>query len=98
MVKDKVGRQRYILFSVDGDASRIEIIRALNASYQKKFDDENVPWLTVYTGKYGIVRCGHLQKEEIIDLLNSLQNEKFRLKTLKTSGTIKKLKKEINSF
>ncbi|MCD6330968.1 MAG: Rpp14/Pop5 family protein, partial [Thermoplasmata archaeon] len=52
----------------------------------------------VYTGKYGIVRCGHLQKEEIIDLLNSLQNEKFRLKTLKTSGTIKKLKKEINSF
>jgi len=44
------------------------------------------------------VRCRHVQKEEIIDLLNSLQNEKFKLKTLKTSGTIKKLKKEINNF
>jgi len=97
MVKEKSGRKRYILFSIDGDASRIEIIRALNASYQKQFDDENVPWLTVYTGKYGIVRCNHKQKEEVINLLNSLEGKKFKLKTLKTSGTIKKLKKEINS-
>lgn len=97
MIKDKVGRKRYILFSVDGDASRIEIIRALNACYQRQFNDDNVPWLTIYTGKYGIVRCNHTQKEDIINLLNSLKNDKFKLKTLKTSGTIKKLKKEISN-
>ena len=98
MIKDKSGRQRYILFSVDGKASRSDIIHALNGFYQKKFGDNEVPWLTVYTGKYGIVKCIHVQKEQIINLLNSMQGLAFHLKTVRTSGTIKKLKKEISSF
>ena len=98
MIKDKIGRSRYILFSVDGKASRVDIIHALNVFYQKKCGDGEVPWLTVYTRKYGIVKCKHVQKEKIITLLNSLQRETFKLKTVKTSGTIKKLKKEISNF
>ena len=98
MIKDKSGRQRYILFSVNGNASRTDIIHALNGFYQKKFGDTEVPWLTVYTGKYGIVKCKHVQKEKIINLMNSIQGLAFNLKTIKTSGTIKKLKKEISNF
>jgi len=98
MIKEKAGRQRYILFSVSGNASRKDIIHSINNSYRKKYNDEDMPWLTVYEKNYGIVRCKHTKKEEIIDLLNSVEaNNKFSIKTLKTSGTIKKLKKEINN-
>jgi len=98
MIKEKTGRQRYILFSVSGEASRKEIIHSINNLYRKKYNDDDMPWLTVYEKNYGIVRCKHTRKEEIIDLLNSVKvDNKFSIKTLKTSGTIKKLKKEINN-
>ncbi|MEA2054855.1 MAG: Rpp14/Pop5 family protein [Candidatus Thermoplasmatota archaeon] len=99
MVKEKTGRQRYILFSVNGGISRSEIIHAINNSYRKAYEDDDVPWLTVYEKKYGIARCKHTRKDDVINLLNSLKiNDKFFIRTLKTSGTIKKLKKEISNF
>ena len=96
MIKDKIGRRRYILFSVKGEASRLDLIRAINNQYRKAFDNDNVPWLTVYTGNRGIVRCHHTQQDEIIYLLNSISTDALSLITCKTSGTIKKLKKQIH--
>ncbi len=96
MIKDKVGRRRYILFSVNGEASRFDLIRAINNQYRKAFDNDNVPWLTVYTNNQGIVRCHHTQQDYIIYLLNSVSTDTFSLITCKTSGTIKKLKKQIH--
>jgi RNase P/RNase MRP subunit POP5 len=94
MIKDRVGRQRYILFSVQGDASRRDVIRAINEAYRSIDADGDAPWLTVYTGSYGIVRCSHTKKEETIRLLNGISND-FSLSTVQTSGTIKTLKQQI---
>ncbi len=97
MIKDKVGRQRYILFSVDGSATRTDVIHAINNFYRKTHDDEDVPWLTVYEKNYGIVRCKHTKKEDVINLLNSLKIKNDSVKTIKASGTIKKLKEYISN-
>jgi len=96
MIKDRVGRQRYILFSVQGDATRRDVIRAINNAYRALRDDGEAPWLTVYTGSLGIVRCRHTRKEETIRLLNGTIND-FTLSTLRTSGCIKKLKQTVSS-
>ena len=95
MIKDKVGRHRYILVSVRGEASRFDLIHAINNKYRTAFNNDNVPWLTVYIGHRGIVRCRHTQQEEVISLLNGISTDTFSLNTCKTSGTIKKLKKQI---
>lgn len=97
MIKDKVGRKRYILFSVEGEATRTEIIHAINNAYRKRYDDE-VPWLTVYEKGHGIVRCRHTRKDDVVGILNSLKSEnKFSVRTECTSGTIKKLKEKISN-
>ncbi len=95
MIKDRVGRQRYVLFAVQGDATRRDLIRAINDASRGRTDGE-VPWLTVYTGSTGIVRCRHTKKEETIRLLNDISAD-FSVTTLQTSGTIKTLKQQINS-
>jgi RNase P/RNase MRP subunit POP5 len=97
MIKDKVGRRRYVLFSVEGEATRTDVIHAINNAYRKKYDDD-VPWLTVYEKNYGIVRCMHRRKDDVVDILNSLEaNKKFSIRTICTSGTIKKLKEKISN-
>ena len=95
MIRDKVGRHRYILVSVRGEASRLDLIQAINNKYRTVFNNDKVPWLTVYIGNQGIVRCHHTQQEGVINLLNSISTDAFSLNTCKTSGTIKKLKKKI---
>lgn len=95
MIKEKEGRRRYILFSVRGQASRTDIIHALNNRYRALYGDDDLPWLTVFEGNTGIVRCPHTKKEEVREVINSITTPTFSLTTLKTSGTIKKLKKEI---
>ncbi len=82
VVKEKIGRQRYILFIVNG----IKKERLYDILKERKLK------LSFYDGKYGIVKCKHIEKEETIDFLN-----KKGLKTIKTSGTIKKLKKLVSS-
>ncbi|MFO8132440.1 MAG: hypothetical protein R6U10_00660 [Thermoplasmatota archaeon] len=96
MIKDRVGRQRYILFSVQGDATRRDVIRAVNNASRATRGEGEAPWLTVYTGSLGIVRCRHTRKEDTIRLLNDISND-FSLTTLQTSGCIKKLKRQISS-
>ncbi|MEM1514231.1 MAG: hypothetical protein QXW78_01970 [Candidatus Thermoplasmatota archaeon] len=80
VVKDKVGRQRYILFTAE--YKKIKLIKEYNKVK-----------LIFYNGKYGIVKCSHIEKEEIINFLNSVN-----CKTLYTSGTIKKIRKILNNF
>ena len=75
VVKDKVGRHRYILFfSPDKNFKAIKKIKFVKLAFSKD--------------NYGIVKCRHTDKEKVIDYLN-----KAGYKTIKTSGTIKKLKK-----
>jgi len=94
MVKEKTGRNRYILFQViKGQASRHQLNEHFNQSLQG-----GVPRLTLYDGIHGIVKCQHYQKDDLITLLESLdwagnRSNKIKIKTLMTSGTIKTLKK-----
>lgn len=85
VVKDKTGRNRYILFIAEGGESK-NIVSALNKSKIRLR-------LILYNGKYGIVKCKHTDKEEAIKFLNSIKINEMFIKTLKTSGTIKKLKR-----
>lgn len=96
MIQNRVGRQRYILFSIHGEATRRDLIRAINKASRTVHDNEEAPWLTVYTGSMGIVRCRHTRKEETIQLLNGISDD-FSVTTLQTSGSIRKLKKKISS-
>jgi RNase P/RNase MRP subunit POP5 len=50
-----------------------------------------------FNGKYGIVKCNHTEKENIIKLLNSIKKISLNdvyIETIGTSGTIKALIKK----
>ena len=81
VVRDKVGRKRYILFFNEGK-SKGEVIKAIKGAY-----------LAYHSKIFSIVRCKHTEKDKMIEFLN-----KAGFKTVKTAGTIKKLKKYINNF
>jgi RNase P/RNase MRP subunit POP5 len=51
-------------------------------------------WLIKFDGEMGILRCNHVEKENIIKLLRSIRNvssRKVEIETVGTSGTIKSL-------
>jgi len=53
--------------------------------------------LTRFDGEKGIVRCNHIEKENTIKLLksiNKIYSNEVEIKTLGTSGTIKSLMKK----
>ncbi len=82
VVREKVGRKRYILFFNKGK-SRDEIQKLIKGK----------AYLAYHSKFFSIVRCKHTEKEKVIAFL-----KENSYKTVKTSGTIKKLKKQINSF
>jgi RNase P/RNase MRP subunit POP5 len=99
-------RRRYILFEVEAprEVERWELIKALQRkASQMGFDqyEEGRPWLTAFNDNRGILRCSHLDKERAIDLLNGItevgENGELKVvvRTLKTSGTIKKVKESM---
>jgi RNase P/RNase MRP subunit POP5 len=54
--------------------------------------------LIKFDGTIGIIKCNHIEKENTISLLNSVEHIKskdVKIKTLYTSGTIKSLNKRI---
>ena len=87
VVKEKRGRRRYIIFEGEGVSKR-EIYQIINSSDIKLK-------LAFHTGKYFIIRCPHTEKERVIALFTEKGEGKIR--SLKTSGTIKKLKEYIKS-
>ena len=82
VIKERIGRKRYILFLNEGK-SKNEILNLIDGR----------AYLAFYSKNFAIVRCKHTEKDKIIAYLKSMG-----FKTIKTSGTIKKLKKYINSF
>jgi len=65
----------------------------------KEFNNKNdfEAFLTRFNGKQGIIRCNHLDKEDVITLIysiKSISNDIVEIKTLGTSGTIKSLIKK----
>jgi len=51
-------------------------------------------YLMRFDGRKGIVKCNHIDKDNTINLLTSIDNinsHKIKIKTLGTSGTIKSL-------
>ncbi len=88
-------RLRYIGFVLQGSRTdRRNMINAIRRSFQDEYD-EIKPWLTVFDGKKGIIRCRHFGKERTIEILNSIDICGGKVKTLISSGTIKKVKKRL---
>ncbi len=87
VVKEKRGRYRYIIFRGEGIKKR-EIYNLMKSSGMKLK-------MAFYQGNYFIIKCRHLDKENVLDYFNT--RGKGKLKSIKTSGTIKKLKRYINN-
>lgn len=83
-------RKRYIVFVVRGRRigrkKMIEIINRKGREYGVRMT------LTVFEDNFGIILVSHLLKERAIKAMN-FEDDGMVIKTLKTSGTIKKAKK-----
>lgn len=89
-------RQRYIAFIIEnGRTDRRRMINALRKNFNHKEYDEISPWLTVFTGDKGIVRCNHYGKDRALKILNSISVGGGKIRTITTSGTIKKAKERL---
>ncbi|MEF8835025.1 MAG: hypothetical protein V5A76_02605 [Candidatus Thermoplasmatota archaeon] len=89
-------RQRYISFVIEGaKTDRKGMINAIRSAFSKEEYDEIQPWLTVFEGDRGIVRCAHTGKERAVEVMNDMDIGKGNVKTIITSGTIKKAKKAL---
>lgn len=92
-------RKRYIGFLVNSNSvvEKSDMIKTLNYNcknlYNKDCKEMGI-YLTRFDGTKGIVRCNHVEKDNVINLLKSiknLSNENVVIDTLGTSGTIKAL-------
>lgn len=98
VVRQKVGRKRYIAFEVVGctvDVTRSKLARSI----AKKSDEsgKHLPFEVMFVLKgRGIVRTDQRHPAELSDILNSFSVERdgFALKTLATSGTIRTLREK----
>ncbi|RLF32174.1 MAG: hypothetical protein DRM98_04325 [Thermoplasmata archaeon] len=104
MIVKKNKRNRYIVFDIHSKDNKIFDIAELNNAIQKqckKMYNKNCREMGIkivkLNGQKGIVRCDHIEKENTINLLNSIRevsSTKVEIKTLKTSGTIKTFKRK----
>jgi RNase P/RNase MRP subunit POP5 len=98
VVRDKVGRKRYIAFDVassDGDLSRTRLSKAIGRKLAESA--HSMPFeVILIAGGRGIARTNQRYATQLSSLLNSFSNDQdgFELKTLKTSGTIRTLKEK----
>jgi len=91
VVKDKRGRRRYIAFTVCAETttSKGQLLYKLRERSSQMGIDE--PRLVQFDGEKGIIRCPHVLKDEMIEMMNSLNGE-MEIRTLATSGTLKSLR------
>ncbi|TFG13949.1 MAG: hypothetical protein EU535_04090 [Promethearchaeota archaeon] len=100
----KTERQRYILFQIikeeEFQLSQHEILKALWQSIWRYFGLKEANkiglWLMELEDRYGIIRCSDTTKEIIITSLTFIKDvkgKKIILSPIKTSGTIKTLKR-----
>ncbi len=92
-VKNK--RYRYVGFEIIGDrgVDRKDMIRTIRRSFSGDEYADIEPWLTIFNDSKGILRCKHSGKDRTIELLNSMEIGGGKVKTIVTSGTIKKVRK-----
>ncbi len=86
-------RNRYVGFVIQGGkTTRRKMISAIRSSFDKDEYHRISPWLTVFDGEKGIVRCQHHGNDRVVEVLNKIEVEGGKVKTVVTSGTIKKVK------
>jgi len=100
VVKDRVGRSRYVAFEVSskGAVRTGDLITTFKRAADKYDDAEKIrPWLIMFENGKGIVRCSHTSKDECINLLQSIKGvggTRVKIKTLGTSGTVRGARKK----
>jgi len=83
VVKDRVGRRRYILFRTDlPERDTRDVLRTLFVG-----EDVPMPKFIFQVGDTAVVRCKHWHRDRTAEILSR------RFQTLKTTGTLKKAKK-----
>jgi RNase P/RNase MRP subunit POP5 len=95
-------RQRYVVFEIEAPRTveRWELIKEIQRrSSQMGFDQDSAarPWLTAFNDNRGILRYAHTDKDKVVELLTGIteigeERLKVEVRTLKSSGTIKKVK------
>jgi ribonuclease P/MRP protein subunit POP5 len=95
VVKDRVGRSRYIAFKITSEdtVGTGDLIATFKRAADKYEDGERIrPWLIMFEKGKGIVRCSHTSKDECINLLRAIKGvggNKVTIVTLGTSGTVR---------
>tara|TARA_B100001146_G_C15819154_1_gene280140 strand:+ start:212 stop:508 length:297 start_codon:yes stop_codon:yes gene_type:complete len=90
-VKDKVGRKRYILIETDEKVSKMKMKKIMENILNEK--NEKVRWRVMNSKeKMIIVRVDHKVSDLVRKELNGMI-EGVKFKSLKTSGTMKSLKR-----
>ncbi|SRR6266581_1509280 len=85
VVRDKVGRHRYVAFVVTPPVDKPRLAAALRSATTL-----DRPWLVEYDGGRGLVGCAHTEKDATIAFLNALRIGDARVRTTGTSGTIRR--------
>jgi RNase P/RNase MRP subunit POP5 len=95
VVKDKVGRSRYIVFEIEpAGFERRDVIRALNSASERSGLRPS-PRLTIFDGRMGIVKVTHKEQAKVRALLpkiSEIGGSKVKVRTVVTSGTLRKAK------
>lgn len=105
-------RQRYVLFEYksfdpDFNVTEKDVIRTIWKTVTKLFGEYTAYktglWLIEFNSiqNYGIIRCNNITKERIIAslaLIREIKNHPVIFHSIKTSGTIKKLKEIQKQF
>ena len=83
-------RDRYIAFEAEDARRAREVASALHAAVSA-WPKEERPSIVFIEGRRGLVRCGHLQKDDVVRLVNGLRvgNPPAPVRTVGTSGTIR---------
>jgi len=83
-------RDRYIAFEVE-DPRRVREVSVAFHVAVASWPKEERPSLVFIEGRRGLVRCGHLRKDEVVGLLNGLRagSPPAAVRTVGASGTIR---------
>jgi len=89
-VREPKRRDRYIAFEFPDPRRGREVAAAIHAAVGSWPASER-PRLVFVEGRRGLVRCGHLQKDEVLRLVNALRvgDPPFEVRSVGTSGTIR---------
>ena len=98
-------RHRYRVFEIDSPRAieRWELIKEFQRMASRMGldqSDEIRPWLTAFKDNRGILRCTHHDREKAMELLKGItevgeERLKVSIKTVTTSGTIRKAKESM---